>query len=252
MLGRLLWFSSALCFSLHDCGTVSRFAPIAPDPAKGTVTGTVICADTGKPARFATVELVRSTVGTGEEKSSEPATAITGLDGKFSFQGVTPGDYYAFATLDGYLNPLYGVDFGAVDTNASDDKVNAELIDQWKEHMVNVSVSAQHASDASFSIERGAEISGTVTYDDGSPAAGLRLALYRKNAKGGWSGVGPQFLDSFPLDEKIGARGRYSIANLPAGEYIVCSLLPGDNRANSLQVCPGNTFRKRDAKSLRA
>jgi len=250
MNGRLLWLSSALCLALYDCGSTSRFAPTAPDPTKGTVTGTVLCADTGKPARFASVELVRSSGGTGSDKSSESSTAITGLDGKFTIQGVAPGDYYAFATLDGYLNPIYGIDFARIDTNATDEKLNAEMIDQWKDHMVEVAVNAQQTADLPITIERGAEITGAITYDDGSAAVGLRFALYRKNSKGEWARVGLAMQDTFSMEEKSGARGRYDIANLSAGEYVVCSLLPVDNEANSPQVCLGNTFRKRDAKPL--
>lgn len=250
MFGRLLWFSSALCLFLYDCGGNSRFAPTPRNPAKGTVTGTVTCADTGKPARFATVELVRGSSEAGAEKSTETDTAVTGLDGKFTIEGVAPGQYYAFATLDGYLNPIYGVDFNRIDAAAPDDKQNAEMIDQWKEHMVEVSVNAQRTSDLLVTIERGAEISGTVAYDDGSPATGIRFALYRRDAKGGWSGVGAPEGNDFSLEEKSGARGHYDIANLPAGEYVICSLLPADNQASSPQVCLGNTFRKRDAKTL--
>lgn len=248
MFARLLWLSSALCLCLHDCGGNSRFAPATPDPTRGTVTGTVICADTGKPARFATVELVRN--GAGDEKSPEPGSVLTGLDGKFTIQGVPPGDYYAFATLDGYLDPTYGIDFDRIDTDASEDKLNAEMIDQWKEHMAEVSVSAHQTADVSVTIDRGAEITGTIAYDDGSPAAGLRFALYRRDAKGGLSGVGLPGPDSYSLDQKSGARGYYDIANLPAGDYVVCTLLPVDSQANSPQICFGNTFRRRDAKTL--
>ena len=43
------------CLCVDGCG--SRHPPKKPDPTKGTVTGVVICEDTGKPARFATVTL---------------------------------------------------------------------------------------------------------------------------------------------------------------------------------------------------
>jgi hypothetical protein len=244
---RLLGLCATLCLFLHDCGGSSRFAPAKSDPTKGTVTGTVICADTGKPARFATVELVTSTNGTTGTASSDQETAVTGLDGKFRIDGVPPGNYLAFATLDGYLNPIYGVDFERAGANAADTQQNANLIEQWKDHMVEVSVAAQHTTDLPIEIERGAEITGTVTYDDGSPAIGIRFALFRKNSKGALTAVGLSSDSAFSLDEKSGARGRYDIANLSAGDYAICALLPADNQANSPEVCLGNTFRKRDA-----
>jgi hypothetical protein len=111
-------------------------------------------------------------------------------------------------------------------------------------------VSAHNTTDFSIQIERGAEVSGTVAYDDGSPAIGMRFALYRKNGKGGWSGVGPPSDREFNLDAKSDTRGRFTVTNLPAGEFAVCTMIPGDNQPGSPQVCLGNVFRKRDARTL--
>ena len=250
MSGRWFWVGSALCLMMYDCGAGSRFAPRKPDPTKGTVTGTVICADTGKPARFATVELLPGPNNpTGDNAPGQEETE-TDLDGKFKIEAVTPGDYFAYATLDGYLNPVYGVDFDRVGPKATDDQQTADVIDQWKEHMVEISVNAQHTTDVSIQIDRGGAIGGTVAYDDGSPAIGLRFAVYRRNSKGGWINVGPSTETGFTLDEKSDARGHFDVINLPAGEYVVCSLLPADNQANSPQVCLGNAFRKRDATTI--
>jgi len=250
MSGRF-WFSSALCLMLYDCGPSSRFAPRKADPTKGTVTGTVICADTGKPARFATIQLLPVPGSqTGENSPSEEMT-MTDLDGRFKIDAVAPGDYLASATLEGYLNPMYGVDFDRVDANADDKQQNADLIDQWKEHIVALSVTAHNTTDFTIQIERGAEISGTVAYDDGSPAIGMRFALYRRNGKGGWSVVGPPATEKeFSLDARSDARGRFAVTNLPAGEFVVCAMIPGDNQPGSPQVCLGNVFRKRDARTL--
>src|SRR6266550_8792992 len=104
MSGRWFLVCSAVCLMMYDCGPNSRFSPRRPDPTKGTVTGTVICTDTGKPARFATVQLLPGpNARTGEGAPGEEAT-VTDLDGKFKIEAVTPGDYFAYATLDGYLD----------------------------------------------------------------------------------------------------------------------------------------------------
>lgn len=255
MSGRF-WFCSAVCLMLYDCGPSSRFAPRKPDPTKGTVTGTVICADTGKPARFATVELMpspnapRGEANPAGDNAPGDETTETDLDGKFKIEAVKPGDYFAFATLDGYLNPLYGIDFDRIDSKADDKQQNADMIEQWKEHMEQISVSAHNTTDFTIQIERGAEVSGTVTYDDGSPAIGMRFALYRKNGKGAWTSVGLHSENDFSLEAKSDPRGRYTVTNLPAGEYAVCTLLPGDNQPGSPQLCLGNVFRKRDARTV--
>lgn len=251
MSGRF-WLGSALFLMLYDCGPASRFAPRKPDPTKGTVTGTVICADTGKPARFATVELLPGPNNPKGDNAPGEEQTETDLNGKFKIEAVAPGEYFAYATQDGYLNPVYGIDFDKVSSSSENNQDTADVIDQWKEHMVQISVTAQHASDLTIQIERGAEVTGTVTYDDGCPAIGMRFALYRKNATGAWSPVGPSSSRDFSLEEKSGARGRFTLTNLPQGEYTLCALLPGDNQPGSPQVCLGNVVRKRDARTISA
>ena len=49
------------------------------------------------------------------------------------------------------------------------------------------------------------------------------------------------YSDTFPLTP---------LNELPAGEYAVCALLPGDNQPGSPQVCLGNSFRKRTARTV--
>ncbi len=46
-----------------------------PDPTKGAVAGIVICADTGKPARFATVNLTPVPVKHADPQDSSAARA---------------------------------------------------------------------------------------------------------------------------------------------------------------------------------
>jgi hypothetical protein len=252
MTGRLIVISSALCLMLYDCGPSSRFAPRKPDPTKGTVTGTVTCADTGKPARFATVELLPSPNSPTGEGAPGEESAETDLDGKFKIEAVAPGDYFVFATLDGYLNPMYGIDFDRLSPAGDNNKQTADVIEQWKDHMTQISVSAHNETHFTVQIERGAEVTGTVSYDDGSPAIGMRFSLYRKNGRGGWSTVGPHSEGGFALEEKSDARGHFAITNLPEGEYAVCTLLPGNNQAGSPQVCFGNVFRKKDVRTVTA
>ena len=252
MTGRLFLLSSAVCLMMYDCGPTSRFAPRKPDPTKGTVVGTVICADTGKPARFAMVELLPGPNSPRGEGAPGQEIAETDLDGKFKIEAVTPGDYFVFATLDGYLNPIYGIDFDRVSADGDDNKQTADVIEQWKEHMTEISVSAHNTTSFGLQIERGAELSGTVSYDDGSAAIGMRFALYRKSGSGGWSTVGASSEQGFALEEKSDARGRFNVSNLPAGEYAVCTLIPGDNQAGSPQVCLGDVFRKKYARTVTA
>ena len=226
-----------------------------PDPTKGAVTGIVLCADTGKPARFATVTL--SAIPKEGEKNEQgdplPATetTMTDLDGRFRLEAVEPGRYYAFATLEGYLNPVLGLDIARLNGLASDRERTLDAIGQWKDHLTEVMVNVHRAADLSLQVERGAEIDGAVTFDHGSPAIGMHFQLLRKTQKNGWSDVGVALFDGWSIRAVSDSHGRFSLTNLPSGEYIVCTLMPSESQEAAARVCLGNTFRKKDAKPVR-
>jgi len=253
---RLSWLCvvAFVCFALSACPDDT---PRRPDPTKGTVTGLVICTDTGKPARFATVMLLRAydpkTAGEGPDKDSVDLdeNGTTGLDGKFKIEAVPPGDYYAFATLDGYVDPTLAVDENRLGAGASEREKLIDEIAQWKDHLVKLTVTAQHVSDIDVSIDRGAAIEGTMTYDDSSPAIGIRYAVKRKTAQDHWIKIGSNGGDDWPSDAKSDGRGRYSIPGLPEGEYKVCALLPVKDENASPEFCFGGGFRIDKAETVK-
>jgi hypothetical protein len=253
---QLCWLCVAalVCLALSGCPDDS--APRKPDPTKGTVTGLVLCTDTGKPARFATVMLLRAydpkTAGVGPDKDSVDLdeSGTTGLDGKFKIEAVPPGDYYAFATLDGYIDPTLAVDENQLGSGASEREKLIDEIDQWKDHLVKLTVAAQHISDVNVSIDRGAEIDGNVSYDDSSAAIGIRFAVLRKTAENHWIMIGSNGGDE-SVEEKSDGRGRYSIPDLPDGEYKVCALLPVKDENTSPKFCFGGGFRIDKAETVK-
>jgi hypothetical protein len=131
-----------VCLGLSGCG--GRHRPKKPDPTKGTVTGVVICDDTGKPARFATVTLTAAISKDDKSGDNGPLPAIesadTDLDGRFRMEAVEPGRYYAFATLEGYLDPARGIDFAKLEGMANDHDRSLEAIHEWRDQMVEVRV----------------------------------------------------------------------------------------------------------------
>lgn len=251
---RLCWFCVAAFACLTLSGCPDDNAPRKPDPTKGTVTGLVLCSDTGKPARFATVMLLRAydpkTAGTGPDKDSVDLdeNGSTGLDGRFKIEAVPPGDYYAFATLDGYIDPTLAVDDNRLGSGATEREKLIDEIDQWKDHLVKLTVTAQHISDVNVSIDRGAAIEGTLSYDDSSPAIGIHFAVLRKTEKDHWIKIGG---DNGTIDEKSDGRGRYSIPDLPEGQYKVCALLPVKDENASPQFCFGGGFRIDKAETVK-
>ena len=248
------WLSilTAACLLLAGC---NKFQHKSPDPTKGVVTGIVLCADTGKPARFATVTLTAAPKAGENADDGDPLSAaeisITDLDGRFRIEAVRPGHYYAFATLEGYLDPALALDPAKLKSLSTGTEQHHYSIEQWKDHLTEVTASRGRVSDISMQIERAAEISGTVTYDDGSPAIGMHFQLFRKSAKGDLTNVGLSLLDSWTLHAETDGHGRYNLTNLQPGEYAVCTLMPAESEDAAPRVCLGNTFRKRDAKSVK-
>jgi hypothetical protein len=244
-----------LCVVCLGLGGCDKHKANKPDPTKGTVTGIVLCADTGKPARFATVILSAAPKKDEKEEKGPPLPAtestVTDLDGRFRLEAVEPGQYYAFATQEGYLDPMRGLDFSRLGKLASDLDQELDAIGQWKDRLVEVKVSAHRTSDAALQIVRAAEIGGTVTYDDGSPAIGMHFKLFRKIEKNGWTDVGLAIFGGWSLAEVSDSHGRFNLTNLPAGEYIVCTSMPMEPEDSAPRVCLGNTFRRKDAKTVK-
>lgn len=247
-----------VCACLSSCG--GRHPPKKPDPTKGTVTGIVICEDTGKPARFATVTLTAAPAKDAKDNDTGPLPALeeadTDLDGRFRMEAVEPGRYYAFATLEGYLDPERGMDFAKLEGLTDDRERGLEAIREWKQQMVEVTVGAHRASEVTVRVTRAAEIAGLVTYEDGSPAIGMHFQLLRKtgtNSTGteSWTGVGLALFSDWKIPATSDGHGRYSITNLPAGEYKVCALLPADDEDSAPRVCLGNTFRSKNASTVK-
>ncbi|MFZ1083604.1 MAG: carboxypeptidase regulatory-like domain-containing protein [Terracidiphilus sp.] len=236
--------SSLLCFYPSECGSL---APVKVDPSLGTVTGIVLCADTGKPARFAEVTLVNPSEKDGSNASG--GSAVTGLDGRFKIVNVAPGHYYAVAELEGYLNLDRAIDYAQASKHASEQEQMQEVIEQWKDHLTEVNVEARGAADLSLQVERGAEITGTVSYDDGNPAIGMHFQLLRRTVKNGWSKVGASS-DSWAISEVSDGHGRFNLTNLPGGEYTVCASMPVGNQDEAPRICLGNTYRMKEAASV--
>ncbi len=190
------------------------------------------------------------TAGIGPDKDSIDLdeNGTTGLDGKFKIEAVPPGDYYALAMLDGYIDPDLAVDENRLGSGASEREKTIDEIDQWKDHVVKLTVAAQHVTEINVSIDRGAEIEGTVSYDDSSPAIGIHFAVLRKTKKDHWIKIGG---DIGTIDEKSDGRGRYSIPNLGEGEYKICALLPVKDEDASPQFCLGGGFRIDKAETVK-
>ena len=197
----------------------------AAKPATSTVSGHVYCADTNTPARLASVMLdpVRAVEEAGSKPSSSHGerlmlTAVqTTLDGSFAIPKVAPGTYYVVAYKTGYLSPLGTFPTEVLEHPSEEDRARIAAV------VPIVKVEAGLPASLDIRLERGAAISGSVLFDDGSPAADLtvRALIRRKQGqKETWTALPPT---PFRMDSEIRTDdlGRYRLVGLAPRDYIV-------------------------------
>ena len=204
-------------------GSASReiVTPPRVEPT-GTVTGHVMCADTQRPARLADVKLVRVPTRAdapadqkhGSFNGAAPSSDAveTGLDGAYTLRNVKPGQYYLAVDKEGYLLPLGS--FTQKDLAATDDEGRQRVA----RAVHPITVESGQITQEDVVLERGASISGTVLYDDGSPAAGIGIQVLAKNKEGKWTPVEALYRTHY-VSDSTDDLGHYRITGLPAGEY---------------------------------
>jgi hypothetical protein len=193
----------------------------APEPT-GAVTGHVFCADTNQPARFAKVSLeaIPDPSATPSKDSQKPgsvinlgtpggATVETTLDGSFILTKVKPGAYYVIVEKPGYVKPR------DIFTKKQMEDPSPEMRTLIAGALPRVVVEPNQTETTEVRIDRGAAISGTILYDDGSPAADLEVKLLHKDATGKWVPLNGNELNG--TDD----RGYFRIPSLIGDEYII-------------------------------
>ena len=206
--------------------------------ATGTVTGRVFCDDTNAPARLARVMLEpvsdvsdavahegRPHLPSGDAGSTESEaprmvtfqtkSVQTGLDGSVTMKNVKPGVYYVIAEMPGYLSPLSTVG------NEDWRHPTTAVADRMAKMLQRVSVDAGRTTAVNVALERGASISGTVNLDDGSPAAAVSIKAMREKSDGSWETVRLVAIQWVSAAIQTDDLGRYRLAGLPAGKYVI-------------------------------
>jgi hypothetical protein len=242
------------------------------EPPTGVVTGQVSCADTNAPARFAVVTLERVP---DEKERADPkaksnwlegegsmnATATTDLEGRFVIDKVPVGRYFVIGILSGYMGPLSRFDHDDLT------KISAETRKEMLRLVPTVNVEAGQAAQVTIRLDHASELSGTVLYDDGSPAIHLQVKLLRKTKTGEIASMDGIVVPGFGAQVETDDRGRYRLIGVPPGEYSVAVTirlekvafagLLGDggvsinvwgSRGGEVNIYSGNKFRKKDAK----
>lgn len=252
----LLLFSGCAAIVFAQQSSADKTAPTS------TVSGHVYCADTNAPARMATVMLEPAEAADAHQQgrhdhASTYASAVqTLLDGSFSIPHVAPGTYYVIASVPGYVSPLSALGISAEDIQKPDDTLRNKIANTVPRILVQQNLPVA----IDVTIERGAAVSGTVLFGDGSPAGGLEVhLLIRKKDKWVYLQYGP---NETAAQTRTDDRGVYRISGLPAREFLVEVDLQlnkmtyefgagGSGTSTevgySLPIYSGNIWRKKDA-----
>jgi hypothetical protein len=229
-----------------------------------TVSGHVYCADTNAPARMANVILQPAeaidALKPGEENhvSSHGESVQTLLDGSFTIQHVPPGTYYVIASEPGYISPVASLFVAASDDATTEDNAAKRI----SRSSPRITVQSNLPVAVNVTLERGAAVSGTVLYDDGSPASGL-LVTVLIHLKDQWLPIPPNTAGHNSSFAGTDDQGNYRISGLPARDYLLKaelrlskSIYSTDakngtsmsmNTVYSLAIYSGNKMRAKDA-----
>lgn len=215
----------------------------------GTVTGHVFCTDTQRPARLAKVNLVPVPAPAAKNEALDKSgdndfegglktageSVETGLDGSFTIRDVKPGEYYLVVDKEGYMLPLAA--FTAKELTGPSDEVKERMAKSLRSILVGADQTVQQE----VSIERGASVSGTVTYDDGSPAGEIDIEILQMSAEGKWeAGIQKRYrsTNGFVRTDDF---GHYRVTGLPPGDYVVESDLSSHEYQTTTSPMPGST-----------
>ena len=224
-------------------------ASSAPDPQPlGQVAGIVTCHDSGKPGRFASVALLPekvpattpvSSLNLGKdadlstltvkqlsaEMSAFIGAALKGsdlntlaeLDGRFALDKVPAGTYYLVVQLDGYRSPL--------NTLSARERLkpDAAALAGIESKAQKIVVKPGETTRVQVDLDRGATLSGTITYADGAPVLHAEAQLLHREADGKWKEVGPGEPARPTMTDD---QGNFHYDGLPAGDYAVKAALP--------------------------
>jgi hypothetical protein len=226
-----------LVAGLFVAATISSAQQPATAAGTGTVTGHVTCGDTQRPARFATVVLYGVPAQVTAQPKVDPdadaaaqmkavaaamknltsmkmVQAQTGTDGAFAAADVPPGDYYVFAAAAGYVSPLNQVQ--ALVALGAD-------IQRPLPGIAVVHVTPERPSTVDVTMQRGAAVSGSILWDDGSPVTGAIMTVLPAS---GEAKPPQQFamlaianvLSGLSVSDDL---GRFRLSGLAPGDYLV-------------------------------
>lgn len=181
-------------------------------------------------------------------------SGLSNLDGSFTLDHVPAGTYYVVAQLPGYESPLS--QFSQMERMKS----SAETLKAVEAVAEKIVVQANQPARVELRLERGASLSGTVQYDDGSPAPGVTTVLMTQDSAGKWKDLSLTMVPT-PTDDL----GHFRFYGLLPGKYAVKAALPTTQASiglgpqsiamhmstgDALVVYSGGALREKDVKPV--
>lgn len=195
---------AAACAGLAGWALAGRAQ--TPEPKGSTVYGRAVHEGSGRPVRRARVALMRF-----DELGTEKSVPTNGR-GEFRLRGVAPGRYYIWVDAPGLISPV-GMAFSGQAITPQAEEGAAKLFDV-------VEVDGEADKELTVRARLGGALGGRVAFADGEPAANVPIHIMRRSG-----GRHDRFMPSVSQAAVAGLRtddrGRYRVAGLPPGEYVV-------------------------------
>ncbi|HEY4354785.1 MAG TPA: carboxypeptidase-like regulatory domain-containing protein [Acidobacteriaceae bacterium] len=235
------------------------------DLPKGRLLGTVICTDTRKPARGAVV--IADLIGERGTMSNTTTTTRVAMDGTYTLDHLPPGNYAVLAIFPGYLSPVDDMLVGQLNDEAGQKTLHDRMARSGVVTIGNTSATLD------LTLERGAAVSGRVSYSDGSPATQITIDMESTEPKNKPSAKPEDNINMGAMMRMIFTHqsantddlGHFRISGLQPGKYRVAAVeATTDSNGNNegmgwfadgmvtnpraLRVYSGDTLHKSEAK----
>lgn len=237
----------------------------APSAANGTVSGTVICVDSGAPARFAKVLLkspqpdhaaedmmknIEENIQKMAAKNGQPAKPLTEDKKKLMtaadknlnramdmMKAATVGldGKFSFAGVKPgtyYVEAIYPGYIDPLSQLSDDDLASTDsAIRARLARIPTVTLTGTDSAQVDLRLDRGASITGRILYDDGTPASGWIVSVVDpKTPDDGLEASNATMAQALAMSGaggyfKTDDLGRYRISGLIAGSYLVSAVL---------------------------